>query len=99
MENWRGYLNEEERFLHEQEFEQFFNEHFTIIDENVIGDFVRDVVRSGRRVKDTVVNVIDGIKDWTHEKIVNFVKYMGNKFKQFIEPPIVTGKHLLQNHQ
>ena len=48
MENWRGYLNEEERFLQEQEFEQFFNEHFTIIDENVIGDFVRDVVRSGR---------------------------------------------------
>lgn len=85
MENWRGYLNEEERFLQEQEFEQFFNEHFTIIDENVIGDFVRDVVRSGRRVKDTVVNVIAGIKDWTHEKIVNFVKYMGDKFKQFIE--------------
>ena len=81
MENWRGYLNEEQRALQEQEFDQFFNEHFTIIDEGII----EDVVNAGRRVKDTVVNVIDDMKDWAHEEIVDFVKYMGNKFKQFIE--------------
>ena len=78
MENWRIY---EQQMLWEQEYEQFFNEHFTIIDEG----YVEDVVNAGRRVKDTVVNVIDGMKDWTHEKIVDFVKYMGNKLKQFIE--------------
>jgi len=80
MENWRGYLNEDQRVLQEQEFDHFFNEHFTIIDEG----FVEDVVNAGQRVKDTVVNVIDDMKDWAHEKIVEFVKYMGDKFKQFI---------------
>ena len=81
LENWREYLNEEQRPLQEQEFDQFFNEHFAIIDEGII----EDVVNAGRRVKDTVVNVIDDMKDWAHEEIVDFVKYMGNKFKQFIE--------------
>ena len=78
IENWRIY---EQQMLQEQEFDHFFNEHFTIIDEG----FVEDVVNAGRRVKDTVVNVIDDMKDWAHEKIVDFVKYMGNKLKQFIE--------------
>jgi len=78
MENWRIY---EQQMLWEQEYEQFFNKHFTIIDEG----FVEDVVNAGRQVKDTVVNVIDDMKDWAHEKIVNFVQYMGNKLKEFIE--------------
>jgi len=87
MENWRGYLNEEQRALQEQEFDQFFNEHFTIIGEG----YIDMVVNAGRQVKDTVVNVISGMKDWAHEKIVEFVQYMGNKLKQFIEALKKTG--------
>jgi len=77
MENWRLY---EQEMLLEQEFEQFFNEHFLSIEEG----FVDWAIDKGREVKDTVINVIDGMKDWTHEKIVKFVKFMGDKFRQFI---------------
>ena len=87
MENWREYLNEEQRVLQEQEFDQFFNEHFTIIDEG----YIDMVVNAGRQVKDTVVNVISGMKDWAHEKIVAFVQFMGNRLKQFIEALKKTG--------
>ena len=67
MENWRLY---EQQVLLEQEFDQFFKEHFMQVDEGVI-DWVVDKATT---VKDTIIGVIDGIKDWTHEKIVEFVK-------------------------
>ena len=77
LENWRGY---EKQVLYEQEFESFFNEHFHILDEG----FVDWVVEKGNSAKEAVMNVIDGIKDWSHEKIVEFVKFMGNKMIEFI---------------
>ena len=78
MENWRLY---EQQVLLEQEFDQFFNEHFMQLDEGPV-DWV---VSQATSLKDTIVGVIDGIKDWTHEKIVQFVKYMGDKFIKFID--------------
>ena len=78
MENWRLY---EQQVLLEQEFDQFFNEHFMQLDEGPV-DWV---VSKATSLKDTIIGVIDGIKDWTHEKIVQFVKYMGDKFIKFID--------------
>ena len=78
MENWRLY---EQQVLLEQEFDQFFNEHFTQVDEGPV-DWV---VNKATSLKDTIVGVIDGIKDWSNEKIVQFVKYMGDKFIKFID--------------
>jgi hypothetical protein len=78
MENWRLY---EQQTLLEQEFEQFFNEHFTQLDEGPI-DWV---LEKASTVKDTIIAVIDGIKDWTHDKIVKFVKFMGDKLLKFIK--------------
>ena len=77
MENWRLY---EQQVLLEQEFDQFFNEHFTQVDEGPV-DWV---VSKATSLKDTIVGVIDGIKNWSNEKIVQFVKYMGDKFIKFI---------------
>jgi len=77
LENWRGY---EKQVLYEQEFELFFNEHFHTLDEGLV-DWV---VEKGNSAKEAVMNVIDGIKDWSHEKIVEFVKFMGNKMTKFI---------------
>ena len=78
MENWRLY---EQQALLEQEFDQFFKEHFMQVDEGVI-DWVVDKATT---VKDTIIGVIDGIKDWTHEKIVEFVKFMAGKLQKFVE--------------
>ena len=78
MENWRLY---EQQVLLEQEFDQFFKEHFMQVDEGPV-DWVMSKAAS---VKDTIVGVIDGMKDWAHEKIVQFVKYMGDKFIKFID--------------
>ena len=78
MENWRLY---EQQTLLEQEFEQFFNEHFTQLDEGPI-DWV---LKKANTVKDTIIAVIDGMKDWTHDKIVQFVKFMAEKLKKFVD--------------
>ena len=42
------------------------------------------VIDKGTSVKDTVKNVIGAMKDWTHEKIVKFVRYMSEKLEGFI---------------
>ena len=73
MENWREYKQNEE-------FDTFIREHFSSIDEGFI-DWVMD---KGRAIKDTVKGVIDGMKDWTHEKIVQFVRYMSQKLEGFM---------------
>jgi hypothetical protein len=78
MTEWRLY---EQQLLWEQEFEEFFNEHYLILDEGAI-EWVLD---KGREIKDTVVNTIDGMKTWAVEKIEAFVKFMLDKFKKFIK--------------
>jgi len=87
MENWKIY---EQQMLWEQEFEQFFNNHFILVEEGVT-DAVDWVIDKGSQVKDTVVNVIAGMKDWAHEKIVDFVRYMGGKLQQFIATLVEKG--------
>jgi hypothetical protein len=89
MENWKIY---EQQILWEQDFDQFFNEHFTIVDEGVV-DWV---VAKGSQIKDTVVNVIAGMKDWANEKITAFVKFMANKLKEFIKA-LNLGKYKTRN--
>ena len=42
------------------------------------------MIDKGNAVKDTVKNVIAAMKDWTHEKIVKFVRYMSEKLEGFI---------------
>ena len=70
MENWREYKQREE-------FDTFIVEHFSSIDEGFV-DWVMD---KGKAIKDTVVGVINGMKDWTHERIVQFVRYMTQKLE------------------
>jgi hypothetical protein len=72
MENWRTY---QESHDHESEFQLFFEQHFCQLDEGLI-DWA---ISKGKGLKDTVVNTIASMKDWTHEKIVQFVKFMGQK--------------------
>jgi len=77
MENWRAYQSQ---VLYEQELEDFFNKHFGVLDEGIVGD----VINAGRTIKDTIVNVINDMKDWTEDKIKQFVKFMGQKMQAFI---------------
>lgn len=71
MENWREYKQREE-------FDTFIQEHFGgTVDEGFV-DWVMD---KGKAIKDTVVGVINGMKDWTHERIVQFVRYMTQKLE------------------
>jgi len=77
LENWRDYQSQ---MLYEQEFEEFFNKHFSILDEG----FISDIASAGRSIKDAVVNVIDDMKDWADDKIKQFVKFMGQKMQAFI---------------
>ena len=77
MENWRDYQSQ---MLYEQEFEDYFNKHFCILEEGVI-DWA---INAGTTIKDAVVKVIDDMKDWTKEKIISFVKFMGQKMQAFI---------------
>ena len=77
MDSWDAYQVE---ILHEQEFEVFFNKHFSVLDEGLVGD----IVNAGRSIKDAVVNVIDDMKDWADDKIKQFVKFMGQKMQAFI---------------
>ena len=74
LENWRGYQQE-------AEFDAFIQEHFAW---DLNEGFVDWVIDKGNAVKDTVKNVIAGMKDWTHEKIVEFVRYMSEKLEEFI---------------
>ena len=74
MENWREYQQN-------AEFDAFIVEHFGgTVDEGFI-DWVMD---KGKAVTDTVKGVIQGMKDWTHEKIVSFVRYMSEKLEAFM---------------
>ena len=77
MTEWRLY---EQKLLWEQEFEEFFKEHYLMLDEGAL-DWV---LQKGRQVKDTVANTISGMKDWATEKIEAFVKFMLDKLKNFI---------------
>ena len=74
LENWREYQQE-------AEFDAFIQEHFAWDLNEGIVDWVID---KGNAVKDTVKNVIAAMKDWTHEKIVEFVRYMSEKLEEFI---------------
>ena len=76
MENWRDY---QEAANYEREFELFFEQHFCQLDEGLI-DWA---ISKGRGLKDTVVNTIGSMKDWAHEKIVQYVKFMGQKLMDF----------------
>ena len=78
MTEWRLY---EQRLLWEQEFEEFFKEHYLMLDEGFI-DWALD---KGRQVKDTVVNTISGMKDWAQDKIEAFVKFMLKKLRAFLK--------------
>ena len=78
FENWRDYQSQ---VLYEQELESFFNKHFGVLDEGIMAD----VINAGRTIKDAIVNVIDDMKDWAQEKIVAFVKFMGQKMMAFIK--------------
>ena len=71
MENWREYQQN-------TEFDAFIVEHFGgTVDEG----FVDWVMNKGREITDTVKGVIQGMKDWTHDKIVDFVRYMSQKLE------------------
>ena len=78
MENWRNY---QESANYEREFELFFEHHFCQLDEG----FIDWAVSKGKDIKDTVVNTIGSMKDWAHEKIVEFVKFMGQKLMNFFD--------------
>ena len=78
LENWREYQQE-------AEFDAFIQEHFAWdLNEGIVDDTVDWVINKGNAAKDTVKNVIAGMKDWTHEKIVEFVRYMSEKLEEFI---------------
>jgi len=74
LENWRGYQQE-------AEFDAFIQEHFAW---DLNEGFVDWVIDKGNAAIDTVKNVIAAMKDWTHEKIVEFVRYMSKKLEEFI---------------
>ena len=77
MENWREYQQE-------AEFDAFIQEHFgDDLNEGVV-DWANWVIDKGKEARDTVKNVIASMKDWTHEKIVNFVRYMSEKLEAFM---------------
>ena len=76
MENWRDY---QEAASYEREFEVFFEHHFCQLDEG----FIDWAVSKGKGIKDTVVNTIGAMKEWGNEKIVQFVKFMGQKLMDF----------------
>jgi len=76
MENWRNY---QAAANYEREFELFFEHHFCQLDEG----FIDWAVSKGKGIRDTVVNTIGSMKDWAHEKIVEFVKFMGQKLMDF----------------
>ena len=78
FENWREYQSQ---VLYEQELEFFFNKHFGALDEGIMAD----VINAGRTIKDAIINVIDDMKEWAEEKIVAFVKFMGQKMMAFIK--------------
>ena len=78
MTEWRLY---EQQLLWEQEFEEFFKEHYLMLDEGFI-DWTLD---KGRQVKDTVVNTIAGMKDWAGEQIEAFVQFMLKKLRNFMK--------------
>ena len=78
MTEWRLY---EQQLLWEQEFEEFFKEHYLMLDEG----FVDWTLDKGRQIKDTLVNTIAGMKDWTVQQIKAFVQFMLNKLRNFIK--------------
>ena len=78
MTEWRLY---EQKLLWEQEFEEFFKEHYLMLDEGTL-DWV---LQKGRQVKDTVVNTVSAMKDWAGEKIEAFVKFMLDKLRKFMQ--------------
>ena len=78
MENWRTY---QESHDHESEFQLFFEQHFCQLDEGLI-DWA---INKGKGLKDTVVNTIAAMKDWTHDKIVQYVRFMGQKLIDFFK--------------
>tara|TARA_R100001082_G_scaffold103071_1_gene73537 strand:+ start:9655 stop:10242 length:588 start_codon:yes stop_codon:yes gene_type:complete len=78
MTEWRLY---EQQILWEQEFEEFFKEHYLMLDEGTL-DWV---LQKGRQVKDTVVNTIAGMKDWAGEQIEAFVQFMLKKLRNFMQ--------------
>jgi hypothetical protein len=67
--------------LWEQEFEEFFKEHYLMLEEGTL-DWV---LQKGRQVKDTVVNTVSAMKDWAGEKIEAFVKFMIDKLRKFMQ--------------
>ena len=78
MENWQLY---EQRLLWEQEFDEFFNKHFVVLEEG----FIDWAVSKGRDAKQAVMGVINDMKDWTAEKIKEFVQFMGKKMQAFLQ--------------
>ena len=78
MTEWRLY---EQQILWEQEFEEFFKEHYLMLDEGTL-DWV---LQKGRQVKDTVTNTIAGMKDWAGEQIEAFVQFMLKKLRNFMQ--------------
>ena len=78
MTEWRLY---EQRLLWEQEFEEFFKEHYLMLDEGTL-DWV---LQKGRQVKDTIANTVSAMKDWAGEKIEAFVQFMLGKLRKFIQ--------------
>ena len=78
MTEWRLY---EQQLLWEQEFEEFFKEHYLMLDEGTL-DWV---LQKGRQVKDTVVNTVSAMKDWAGEQIEAFVKFMLDKLRKFMQ--------------
>ena len=78
MTEWRLY---EQKLLWEQEFEEFFKEHYLMLDEGTL-DWV---LQKGRQVKDTVANTVSAMKDWAGEKIEEFVTFMLDKLRKFMQ--------------
>ena len=78
MTEWRLY---EQQLLWEQEFEEFFKEHYLMLDVGTL-DWV---LQKGRQVKDTVVNTVSAMKDWAGEQIEAFVKFMLDKLRKFMQ--------------
>ena len=78
MTEWRLY---EQQLLWEQEFEEFFKEHYLMLDEGTL-DWV---LQKGRQLKDTVVNTVSAMKDWAGEQIEAFVKFMLDKLRKFMQ--------------
>jgi hypothetical protein len=78
LTEWRLY---EQQLLWEQDFEEFFNEHYLMLEEGAL----EWVLQKGRQVKDTVGNTISAMKDWADEKIEAFVKFMLDKLRKFMQ--------------